>query len=90
MEYMDVISIEYKGDMKLINEEDVPFRIVDKIYRMRVKEKYNNQSTDFNRLSNDTKRIFIILASAIMAEINNVSLVTFEEPENCIHPSLFQ
>ena len=90
VEYIDVVSIDYKGDMKLINEEDVPFRIVDKIYRMRVKEKYNNQSIDFNRLSNGTKRIFIILASAIMAEINNVSLVTFEEPENCIHPSLFQ
>ena len=70
--------------------EEIPFRIVDKVYRIKVQEKYNNQVTLFENLSNGTKRVFLLLTSAILSDIRKTPLIAFEELENCIHPYLFQ
>lgn len=70
--------------------ENFPLSIPESIYKIVVKEKYNNTVTEFKNLSNGTKRIFLLLTSAILADIQNISLIAFEELENCIHPYLFQ
>lgn len=69
---------------------DVPFRLSNKVYKIWVKERNNNQITDFSFLSNGTKRVFLLLTAAVMADIKDISLIAFEELENCIHPKLFQ
>ena len=45
---------------------------------------------DFNSLSDGTKRVFLTLTTAINANINNLSVLALEEPENSIHPKLLQ
>ncbi|MBK5202058.1 MAG: ATP-binding protein [Spirochaetaceae bacterium] len=62
----------------------------DVYYDIQVKEKYNNQFTSINRISTGCKKILYILSLTIAAEINNISLITFEELENSIHTSLLQ
>ena len=88
IELIEPISIDLKSDKKF-SDKNIPFKISEKIYRIMVKEKYNNQAVDFNNLSTGTKRIFILLTILILGEIKNIPLIGFEELENGIHPSLF-
>ena len=41
-------------------------------------------------MSDGAKRVFMILARIILSGTSNVSLIAIEEPENSVHPSLFQ
>jgi len=70
--------------------ENIPFKIPEKYYDIRVKERYNNQSTSVQSLSSGTKRIIVLLTSVIVADLQNVYLMLLEELENSIHPHLFQ
>lgn len=73
-----------------IEKDQLPFKIPEKMYDIKIMEKYNNQITSMRMMSTGSKRIFVLLTSAILAEINKTSLITFEELENSIHPYLFQ
>ena len=69
---------------------DAPYTVTNKVYSMYVKDKNINQPLDFKWLSDGAKRIFLMLTYAIVADINNLALIAFEEPENSIHPALLQ
>lgn len=92
IEELDAIEVPVRlskeNEKKL--PEDIPFSILEKIYTIRVKNKYMNQYIGFENLSNGTKRIFLFLTSIIFADMNEISVIAFEELENCIHPSLFK
>lgn len=83
-------SIKIESDNEINIPSDAPFMIMDNIYRIKVKEKNNNQYINFEMLSNGTKRVFLLLTSIILASKNNTPLIAFEELENCIHPALFK
>lgn len=82
-------ELKLKNSTKEISE-DVPFRIPNEIYRIMVLNKNLNQAVDFNNMSDGAKRIFLQLAIIIIAEIQGYAFVAIEEPENSIHPLLFQ
>lgn len=86
------IRIDFRSKVTSFDkvEERIPFKIPDEIYEIRIKERNNNQETSISHLSAGSKRVFFLLTSAILAEINKTSLITFEELENSIHPYLFQ
>lgn len=94
--FPDIESIEPqmlsydKKHFKVGGLKDSPFMLADNIFIIMVKEKYNIKPENFNNLSNGTKRIFILLTSAILADIQGINIIAFEELENCIHPALFQ
>ncbi|MBV4445948.1 AAA family ATPase [Clostridium tyrobutyricum] len=91
IEYINILSFDITNGTRNIKiPNDAPFIIPDKIYRLRVKEDTNNQEMDFANLSNGTKRIFLLLTSAILADKYKFPLIAFEELEDCIHPSLFE
>jgi hypothetical protein len=69
---------------------DVPFRLPEVFYDIRVKERYNNQYTSISRVSSGCQRILFILALAMAAELNQIPLLSFEELENSVHPRLLQ
>ncbi|MCB2289449.1 ATP-binding protein [Clostridium sp. CS001] len=83
-------SLNISDENRFEIPEDAPFTIVEKFYTIRVKEHTNNQYMNFENLSNGTKRIFILLTAAILADKDKVPLIAFEELEDCIHPKLFQ
>lgn len=72
------------------SREKVPFIVDNQIYLMYVIDKNLNQPLNFKYISDGSKRIFLILASLILAGINGYSIIAIEEPENSIHPRLLQ
>ncbi|MBO5164778.1 MAG: AAA family ATPase [Ruminococcus sp.] len=79
-----------------LSEENMPdidksqFLFYESIYVLRFKDSKLTQPLTFNALSDGTKRIFLTLTAAVLADIHNCSAIVFEEPENSIHPSLLQ
>lgn len=70
--------------------EDAPFMYTDSIYSMSVSDNLLIQPISFDRLSDGAKRIFLMLTYAIIADVKGLSMIAMEEPENSIHPGLFQ
>lgn len=69
---------------------EVPYRIEDTIYDMRVNEKCNNQDISISRLSSGSRRIITIIAEIIKAEMAGASIICIEELENSVHPRLLE
>ncbi len=69
---------------------DAPYTISDKVYSIFVQDKNLNQPLDFSGMSDGAKRVFLMLTFAVVANIEKMTLIAFEEPENSIHPSLLQ
>lgn len=70
--------------------EDAPIVFSDNIYTMSIVDNNLIQPVGFERLSDGTKRVFLMLTFAVIADIKNLAMIAIEEPENSIHPSLFQ
>lgn len=70
--------------------DDAPFVLMNYIYVLYVKDRNLIQPIDFAMMSDGAKRVFLILAKIILSSVNNVSLIAIEEPENSVHPRLFQ
>lgn len=64
--------------------------MANSIHVLYVKDKSLVQPIDFEMMSDGAKRVFMILTRIIVASINNISLIAIEEPENSVHPKLFQ
>ena len=88
----DIIVKQYKinGEDSGKLPADVPFIIANAIHVLFVKDKNLIHPIDFAMMSDGAKRVFMILARIILANEGNVSLIAIEEPENSVHPSLFQ
>lgn len=84
---VDELTFPSEGKKTLV---DVPFKINNQVYRIMVIDKNLNQPIDFAMMSDGAKRIFLQLVTIILAEIQGYSFVAIEEPENSIHPMLFQ
>ena len=70
--------------------EDSPFVFTDSIYTMSIIDENLVQPIGFESLSDGTKRVFLMLTFAIIADIKGLSMIAVEEPENSIHPGLLQ
>lgn len=79
------------NDNPVINfSDDSPVIFTDSFYSMSVLDKGLIQPIRFENLSDGTKRIFLIMAFAVIADIKGLSMIAIEEPENSIHPNLLQ
>lgn len=78
-------KVDYKGPQL---PDDLPYTILDSLYRLSVKDKFLSGPIDFEEMSDGAKRILILLTRIVLANMSKVSLIAIEEPENSIHPSL--
>ncbi len=69
---------------------DAPYTISDKVYSIFVQDANLNQPLDFKSMSDGAKKVFLMLTFAVIANIEKMTLIAFEEPENSIHPALLQ
>lgn len=91
IEDFEPVEIDFKSQISLSEDSDnIPFRFPEKIYDIRVKERFNNQQTSIGMLSSGSKKIFFVLAMIIAADLNKIPLIAFEELENSVHPVLLQ
>ena len=70
--------------------DDAPLLVANSIHVLYVKDKNLIQPIDFAMMSDGAKRVFMILTRIIVASVSNISLIAIEEPENSVHPKLFQ
>ena len=70
--------------------DEAPFVIAKELHVLFVKDEKLAQPIDFAMMSDGAKRVFMILVKLVLADVSNVSLIAIEEPENSVHPSLFQ
>ena len=70
--------------------DDAPFALTDTEFALFVKNKNLEYPVNFTMMSDGAKRVFMILTKIILADLGNVSLIAIEEPENSVHPGLFQ
>ena len=82
------INIGEHHDIKISG--DAPYTISNKVYSMFVQDRNLNQPIDFRSLSDGAKRVFLMLTCTIIADIEGITLIEIEEPENSIHPGLLQ
>lgn len=85
-----VREIKLNQDAKVNVSEDAPFIYTDSIYSMSIVDEKMIQPVSFEHLSDGTKRIFLMLTFAVIADIKGLSMIAIEEPENSIHPGLLQ
>ncbi len=88
----DVNVEEYKlnQNKKFKLSENAPIMVSDNYYSLSILDDNMIQPLRFERLSDGTKRVFLMLTAAVIADISGLSLIGIEEPENSIHPSLLQ
>lgn len=77
-------------NIKNLSDIDSDILFNDNIYTLRVTDPSLNRPINFNYLSDGTKRVFLTLTTAVNANINHLSVLALEEPENSIHPKLLQ
>ncbi|RDU24709.1 AAA family ATPase [Anaerosacchariphilus polymeriproducens] len=70
--------------------DDAPFIFSNSIYVLFVKDKNLVNPVNFSMMSDGAKRVFMILTKIIVSSVSNISLIAIEEPENSVHPGLFQ
>lgn len=75
---------------KMDFSDDAPFVFSDSIFSMNIIDDKMVQPVNFERLSDGTKRVFLMLTFAVIADIKGLSMIAIEEPENSIHPGLLQ
>lgn len=81
-------KIEFENPIELSDDADIIFS--ECVYNMIIKDEKMTQTISFDNLSDGTKRVFLSLTFALLANIRNLPVIVFEEPENSIHPSLLQ
>ena len=88
----DVIVREFKLNAAEGNQlrEDASFIFTNSVYVLFVKEKNLAKPVNFSVMSDGAKRVFMILTKIIVSSVGNISLIAIEEPENSVHPGLFQ
>ena len=88
----DVIVKKFQLKAETGNQlpEDAPFAFTDFVYVLFVREKNLANPVNFSMMSDGAKRVFMILTKVIVSSVSNISLIAIEEPENSIHPGLFQ
>lgn len=85
-----VKKIMVQGEDEKHLPDEFPYVFSDAIYELFVMDVNIGKYMNFNILSDGAKRVFMILTKMICAERENVALIAIEEPENSIHPKLFQ
>ena len=89
----DVIVKQFKINGLTNNEElpeNLPFVFSNNYHVLFVKEKNLVNPVSFSMMSDGAKRVFMILTKIIVSSVSNISLIAIEEPENSVHPGLFQ
>jgi predicted ATPase len=88
IEKIEVDKANFNENINFQFPDDVPLRITNEIFILRVSDKNLNQPINFEAMSDGAKRILLLLTCVILSDINKCSLIEIEEPDNCIHPRL--
>lgn len=69
---------------------NLPYNTVAEKHTMSVKERYMTKNVDLFRLSSGIRRILLLVLNIVLAPINKLSVIEFEELESSINPLMLQ
>lgn len=69
---------------------ELPYHIRDELYRLVIDSKYLNQPISMEHMSTGTKRIFWLIANAVVSEYKQINLLGIDEVETSIHPKMIE
>ncbi|MDO4543429.1 MAG: AAA family ATPase [Clostridia bacterium] len=83
------IMLSSKDDAPSANDNiKIPYRIKDELYRLVIHSKYLNQPISMEHMSTGTKRIFWLIANAVLGSCYGINLIGVDEIETSIHPKM--
>ncbi len=71
-------------------DEAIPFRVRDDLYRIVIDSQWLNQPLDISYMSDGTSRVIWLIANTIFASIDGGSFIAIEELETSVHPRLMK
>lgn len=71
-------------------EIKIPYHIRNELFRLIIESKYLNQPISMELMSTGTKRIFWLIANAVVADFRGISLMGVDEVETSIHPKMIR
>lgn len=84
--YMVTTSEDGKDELR----KKIPYRIRDELYRLVIESHHLNQPISMEHMSTGTKRIFWLVANAIVSEFKQITLLGVDEIETSIHPRMIK
>jgi predicted ATPase len=89
----DLVLKEIKVDVndnKPSIADDEYFEMADRIYLLSAIDKTLVKSIPFSEMSDGVRRVLLLYTYIVLAQINHISLIAIEEPENSINPGLLK
>lgn len=85
-------SIKFTETGEYQKEElpEIPYHIRDEIHRIVIESKYLNQPISMEHMSTGTKRIFWLIANAVLSEYRGIHILGIDEIETSIHPKMIR
>ena len=71
-------------------EIKIPYHIRNELFRLVINSKYLNQPISMELMSTGTKRIFWLIANAVVADYRGINLLGVDEIETSIHPKMIR
>ena len=72
------------------SEIKIPYHVRNELYRLVIESKYLNQPISMELMSTGTKRIFWLVANAVIADYRGIHLMGVDEIETSIHPKMIR
>lgn len=69
---------------------NLPYNTIEEKYTMFVRERNMTKNVDLFRLSSGIRRILLLVLNIVLAPINKLSVIEFEELESSINPLMLQ
>lgn len=85
---VSIITNEDGDDVS--KETPVPYHINEEVYRLFIKSRYLNQPVTIHMMSTGTKRIFWLIANAVLSKHLCTNLICVDEIETSIHPKMIK
>ena len=90
IEDVEPVELPVGGERNIEIKNNSHIVYTEKYYALLVKDKRLVQYIRFENLSDGTRRVFLALTFAVLADIYGYSVIAFEEPETSVHPSLLK
>lgn len=84
------IMLTTSEDGKSEKSAEIPYHIRDELYRLVIESRYLNQPISMEHMSTGTKRIFWLVANAVVSEFKQINLLGVDEIETSIHPRMIR
>lgn len=87
---LQAVMVTPSSDNGKEKKTEIPYHIRDELYRLIISSKHLNQPISMEHMSTGTKRIFWLVANAVVSEYKKINILGVDEIETSIHPKMIK